>query len=107
MFGAPATGVSGVDVDIPHTTWRGRYRFLWQDLGARVRAELEARPPRRGPEGSFLAGRSRSTQAHKYWGDDINDPEREIIGAKPGNPHAFSLALANHNHIAYRGCNCV
>ena len=22
--------------------------------------------------------------------------------AKPGNPHAFSLALANHNHIAYR-----
>ena len=27
--------------------------------------------------------------------------------AKPGNPHAFSLALANHNHIAYRGCNCV
>ena len=43
VFGAPATGVSGVDVDIPHTTWRGRYRFLWQDLRARVRAALEAR----------------------------------------------------------------
>ena len=36
-------GVVRVDVDIPHTTWRGRYRFLWQDLRARVRAALEAR----------------------------------------------------------------
>ena len=43
VFGAPATGVSGVDLDIPHTTWRGRYHFLWQDLRARVRAALEAR----------------------------------------------------------------
>ena len=43
VFGAPATGVSGVDVDIPHTTWQGRYQFLWQDLRARVRAALEAR----------------------------------------------------------------
>ena len=81
---------------------------------------LRSNSGRRDAAVHFVSSLTKATAATPTFGDYTSPPPgfRELPAeppektwsytpAKPGNPHAFSLALANHNHIAYRGCNCV